>query len=613
MSTIARPIISLFALFAFLAGLGAMADQIPKPDEVLRRARVSKAEYLKVMGELQAFAPGIEDAKVGFPLLRIADDLQKIEAGYEIADLGGTPLKEFAKVLTRNLVRFIRLDTGEPADIEKFFRWSDDDTRWRAITRQGDSLHPPQDTPAKEKAFLLKWSAGIRLAIEVNHRLQSKDFVLAALDELHAHAIRRLLAQKNELTVPEAHQAISDARTRTTISDLLSYLQEEVKGTTELTRVQQILVWSLTLSRNIKELAKKTELPPSLLAGPGRLLIDGIMRLLAREVTGDAALVRDSLDAMEPTQLAELGAGIAQLYKEARVPESLLEYLWELTNGLMKKYGTLEMAVAIETLAKVHQKVAIQRVLAKGQFEGSYALKIGKGSGTLTIASTGSSTFILGLRAVTEDSRFDFGGDFSYFYVTYNTKDDCYEAHRFAVDSSDYTPPARRKWWIKLNFFPPAHGEKYNRVSGVFSTGNGFERFTGTQTETYPSFPAIPEGKPVANFTATYEGKLPEKAGGYKARLTLTQQGHNITGHLVTEGGVASVPLTFGYLNTSRHLVYVTSGESVVDETVSIAVGGRWTQVRGQVTNGGEVFKGVIITGGKGLEGEMTLARVEQP
>ncbi len=590
----------LAVLFFSLAALSFSAagadDTCPSPEVVLKRAKVSRVEYIKVLGEVQAFAPKFISEKEAYPYLLILDELKEIGKKLEVEGLGGSPLDDLAQLLTSNCMKWVRVDLDSPEVLRAFFKWADDNIRFATAQEQIFHLKPVSD-----KSQLLRWHEAAEKTIALATELKATAAVKQALGELQALTVKKLLAMKKDLTNDEITKILAHTKGGVAMGEALAFLQEQALVAKDPASLRLVLIWAVAIGKRVKESAN--ELPHHVKSGPGRILVDTVTKLLGKEETPDAALVPSILENLEPSQLTELGAFLVAFYTDKPVPERLIEFDWMLVTQILEKYKDMDAADKIPALAKLQQRLTQLRVLARGHYEGTYEITIDRDrKAVLTLANIGAANFILGLRIVSTERDFGgFGTDFSFYHVAFHHKKDLYQSHHFAVDSPDYIPPHRRNWWIEF-VVVPTKGKP--TISGRYTTGRGFHTFEGAQVEQYETYAKVPSGEKPEEVTALYEGTLED---GRKVALNLTQVGQRVAGTFTTGNGASIVDLTFGYFNAPRSVVYVTTGDNWTGELD----GGRWAQVRGQLEDGGKKFTGQYIIGGQGDAGKLSLTRTQ--
>jgi hypothetical protein len=242
---------------------------------------------------------------------------------------------------------------------------------------------------------------------------------------------------------------------------------------------------------------------------------------------------------------------------------------------------------------KFTQRLAMQRVVQQGKFEGTYSMTVGRKTGVLTIANIGSSNFVVGLCEKDAGQTSGVPMDFSFFHVVYNAKDDTYEAHRFAVDSPEYNLREFSSPYLKFSL---KAGERGNSISGTFYDGLNFKQIRGSQVNVFKTFQSEKPTK-LESLTGSYRGS----AGGKSLEVNITQVGQRLMGTFAYENRYATVFLNYGYYNPQRNMVYLTSGE---------LPSYKWVQIRGEFLEEGNVLQGVYIIGGHGEKWALNLRKV---
>lgn len=589
--------VALAALLVLFLGASARAADVgtaPKPSETLALARKSRLDYIKAVADVQAFVPNMSTSDEIYGYILILDELEKIGQKYQLDTLGGSPLGDLAVLLTRNAIKWVRLDTDSEALQTTFFRWAEDSSRYTVAQQQSRFLFP-----LKEKRDLELWHVAIMRTIDLVTALKAEPYVIQAYDELQGSVVRKLLELRSQLTADEKSLLITKTKSVTALQEVLDFLTQEALQSKDIAYVKQTMGWTIALGNNLRSL--KQSVPFGLKTAPGHILVDTIAKLLSNEEGPDASLVDEIMVNLAPSQITELSGFILQLYQDRPIPKPLVDFLFEITDRIMKKYVEMGLPEKLKELHKFSNRISMLKGFQDEGAEGTYRVTVGNNTGVLTIANIGSSNFILGLGMLFGDPDGQYEGqgtaDFSLFNVTYNFRDASYEASHYAVDSAEYIPPNLQSFFCKFRL-KKAPGGRFT-IEGVFANGLGpMWKISGTQIETYPAFDKVPARDQLENVTGVYRGM----AGDSDLQLTLTQAGQRISGTLSLSGFYANVHLTFSYFNRSRNVVYVTSGE--LDS-------GKWAQLRGQFSDEGRVFTGTFIIGGRGKLSAFTLRKIQ--
>jgi len=581
----------IFSLvFSILYLNSAFADKAPTAADTLKRAQKAhqtknRAEFIQAIGDVQRFIPMMSTKEELYPHVEILDELEVIAKELKLEELGN-PLSEYAKLLARNAVKWVKVDTDGWKFQRTFFRWADDNARFAAANAQGKYLKT-----AKGKEEMMRWHNAILKSLELVVELKAEPFVVQEFEGLQGATARELLRLKDELSEQELSMMLRQTKSIPALQEVLTFLQAEVLKTTDAAHLNKILGWSVTIAANVKGLSGVV--PFYVRSTPGVIVIEAVSKILASGNEPDPALADKIIASLLPNQMTDLGSLLVQQYHQQPLPEDQVEFLWELCSHLTKKYLEMGLAQKVKDLEKLTQRLAMVRVFQKGNFEGTYEVTVGKSRGKLTLVSVGSSNFILGLKVMSEDLK-NFYQDYSLFDVAYNVKDDSYEAHHFAVDAPKYHFTPHESYFMKFRF---KSEEKGYSISGVFSNGFGYKNISGQQVEKYETFPTEAKRK-LENITGIYRGKFGENI----LELNLTQVGQKVEGFFTFQNRFANVNLNYGYFNPTRNVLWVTSGE---------LPSYKWVQIRGQFSDDGNTFNGFYIIGGDGVKTRLELKRLE--
>jgi hypothetical protein len=331
------------------------SEKCPSPAEVVARAKASRVEYIKVIADVQRFVPNMSTSEELYAHVMILDQLEKIGAGYGVDLLGGSPVADLGVLLTRNAIKWIRLDSDDPALLRIFFVWAENSTRFSAAQQQTRFLYPLSD-----KKDLLLWHAKIRVSLDQMIELKADSFVVQAFDELQGTTVRKLISLKKDLTFDEKMTLINETKSVASLQEVLDFLAQEVLQAKDPQYLKHVMVWSIQLGKNLKTL--KQTIPFHLLASPGSIVNDSVVNLLVADEPIDPKLVPDIIDALMPTQLGELGGRLTTMYSNRLIPDRMVPFLYELTGAILKKWAQLGMKDRVRELARLHQRLALLKL-----------------------------------------------------------------------------------------------------------------------------------------------------------------------------------------------------------------------------------------------------------
>jgi len=558
----------------------------PTSQEVIARAHMGRAEYIAVLGEVEAFAPTIESKDKLYPYISILDDLQSLGLAYGFDQSGG-PLQTAALALTQAAVKWIQFDTDPLPLTKMFLKWSEDNTRFGSAQQQITFLHFISD-----KAGLRRWNDVVGELLSYMRSLHAQAFAVAGFEELQAAIVQKLLALDQSLDEPDVIALIQAAGSTAALQEITAFLEAKAVSAPNTPYLLRVMNWTIFLAEHIRQLPYSV--PAYILEMPGQTLIDGVNKLIDLGEGLDAALVDRVVDLLQPNQVTELGNRLIQIDPSLLRPGQL-EFVYRLTSKVEDRYLALGLIQQAHELDKLTSRLGVLFNFEKYNFEGTYSVVAGGRPGLLTIVNVGNANFIIGLSQY-YGQVFGEAVNWSLFYVSYNQKENVFEAHHYAIDSAIFPIINDAQTYMTLAL-KPGRERGQGSVSGTFIDANGTPwLLMGEQVQTYPTY-AGRGPTPVDSVDGMYQGRC----NGRFCRLTLSQVGDRVAGIFDLYDLLAQIPLNYGYFDKQHGSVYVTSGEMESN---------RWGQVRGEFTANGETFHGAYIMGGDGLQFEMDLYRI---
>lgn len=555
----------------FVISVSSFGDTLLPPDQILERAKKGRSEFVEAIGEVQRFAPGLSSKEALFPYIGILDELKKIEDTNGVNSLGENLVQSLGYVLTRNGIKWLRLDQDPPEFIKLYFRWSENSTRYQVA-----GVHIKLLVLVADKDNLIHWFGRAEQAVAVVQELKSEAYVIEAFEQLQANSLQRLMKIRNELKPEEILSLLEKTKSFLCIQSVISFLNEEGLKTNNPEELETYLRWSAILGKNLQ--AINQVVPFYVLAAPGQLIVTIVSKFLALNRPFDPALIPSILGVLLPSQIPSLGSTVMGLFKDKFIPEEILNLLVDLSTALYDEYVKLNLANETKEIRKFVSQVTLLQAGLANEVEGSYEVTVRDKPGLLNLVHIGNGKFFMGLSV-------RYGGevsvDFSFYHITYNKKNGSWEAVHYNPDDPTTSNPVNEVFYSTF-ILTPDGGQ--NKISGTLYTAKLTSPFEGRQTGQYLRFSSDAREK-IPDVTGVYLGE----DRGYRFRLLVYQVEQRLQGVLLVTSPTnipVNIDLEYGFYDPRRNVSYLTSGrfESF-----------RWVHIRGEFFDGAKRFQGQYV------------------
>lgn len=562
----------------------ASGDVLAPPQEIVERAKKSSADFISALGDVERLAPTLTSKETFFPYIGILDVLEEIGKTHGVGNYGTDPVQQLGFILTRNGVKWLRIDLDPTEFIALFFRRSENSTRY-----QVSGQHIKLLALAAEKESLLNWFKRSTLTLNLVKELKSEAYVIESFEQLQANSIQKLIKIRQELSADEMKNLFEQTRSPTAIQSVIAFLSQEVLRSPEAEALTPLIDWVSILGKNLTEVEET--IPFYVLSAPGQLINTIISKFLTLGKTFSNELLGPAINILLPTQVQELGGIVMSTFQDRYIPEEQIDFLVELSTLLLEKYTAMAIGPRTEQIRKFVSRVVLLQSGLSNQIEGTYDVMVRDKPGLLTMVHLGNGRFFIGLSV-------RYGGevsaDFSFFYVTFDGRKQSWEAAHYDPSDPETSNPVNQVFF--MNFTLKSEGS-FNLFEGKFFTANFTSRVTGKQTGGFLTFANhVREPIPQINGVFTGEDK------GTKFRLVVYQVDRRLQAILVItppKKPFVRVDLEYGTWDPRRNVAYLTSGrfESL-----------RWVQIRGEFLDGGKRFEGQYIQSVYGVIHQLNLS-----
>lgn len=574
-----------FILSFCLICLSTFGDTLLPPDQIVAKAKKGRAEFVEAIGEVERIAPSLSSKDMFFPYIEILDQLKAIGETNGVNELGEDLVKALGNVLTRNGIKWIRIDQDSVDFIKLFFRWSENSTRYQVA-----GLHIKLMVLVADKANLIHWFQRASMALELVLELKSEAYVLEAFEQLQANCLQRLMKIRNELKPEEIIELLKQTKSLLSIQSVLSFLNEEGLKTSDPEALETYLGWTAILGENLQ--AINQVVPYYILSAPGQLIITIVTKFLTLNRPFNLQIIPSILRTLLPSQIPNLGSTIINLFKDKVIPEQVVDLLVELSTQLYEEYLKLNLGNETQEMRKFVSQVTLLQAAILNQIEGSYEVTIRDKEGLVNFVHLGNGKFFMGISV-------RYGGevsaDFSLFHVTFNHKTQTWEASHYDPSDPVSSNPVNEVFFTTFKLTQV--GEE-NIIEGTLFTAKLTSPYRGKQSKTYLRFDSDPREK-INNIGGVFRGE----ERGYQFRLLIYQVEQRLQGVVLVTSPTnmpINIDLEYGYYDPRRNVAYLTSGrfESF-----------RWVQVRGEFFEEGKRFHGQYIQSVYGPIHELSLMK----
>ncbi|NDC26144.1 MAG: hypothetical protein EBZ49_18700, partial [Proteobacteria bacterium] len=291
-------------------------------------------------------------------------------------------------ILTRNGIKWLRLDLDDPLFIQLFFRWSENSTRYQLA-----GLHIKLLVLVAEKENLIHWFNRTTLSLSWIRELKSEAYVVESFEQLQASCLQRLMKIRKELKPQQLIELLKQTKSLLAIQSIISFLNEEGLKTSDPEDLETYLEWTSILGSNLQ--AINQVVPFYVLSGPGQLIITIVTKFLTLNRTFDLALIPALLKTLLPSQIPSLGSTLIALYKDRYIPKEILPLLVELSTQLYDEYLRLTLGNESREMRKFVSQVTLLDAAISNQIEGSYEVQIRDKPGLINLVHLGNGKFFM--------------------------------------------------------------------------------------------------------------------------------------------------------------------------------------------------------------------------
>ena len=578
----------LFFGLGFLCCSTTWGDNLPPPEQILEKAKKGRTEFLTAVGEVQRLAPSLPSKEAFFPYIEILDDLKSIGDSLGATELGDDLVQALGYILTRNGVKWLRLDLDSLEFLKIYFRWSENSTRYQVA-----GIHIKLLVLVADTNNLLHWFERSTYATELVEELKSEAYVVEAFEQLQANCLQKLMKIRKELKPEQVLDLLRKTQSLVAIQSVISYLNEEGLRSSNPDDLETYLNWTAILGTNLQNISQVV--PFYVLSAPGQLIITIVTKFLTMSREFDVGLIPSLLKVLLPSQIPSLGSTIMALYKEKVIPENLVNLLVALSTQLYDQYQSLNLGNETNEMKKFLSQVTVLQAAIQNDIEGSYEVMIRDKPGLINLVHLGNGKFFMGLSV-------RYGGevsaDFSFFHITFNGKTQVWEAVHYDPNDPTTSNPVNEVFFT--NFILTPEGGR-NRIEGTMYTAKLTSPYQGKQTGSFLQFDSEIR-EPISSVAGVFLGE----DRGYHFRLLIYQVEQRLQGVMLVTSPTnipVNVDLEYGYYDTRRNAAYLTSGrfESL-----------RWVQIRGEFFDRGNRFQGQYIGSVYGPIHQLSLNRNQE-
>ena len=557
---------------------------VPSPAEVIDVAKKGRLEFIKITNDLQSTIPQIATKEELYPLILALPELKKISGDLDFASFGADPVLPLAGVMTRNAVKWIRFDSDPHDFLTTFFFWSDDQTRFSSAHLQTDFVKR-----AGTKEALLKWSDGSAFALRAVRETQCEGWVKEQFEELQAQVVMAILKESKQFALDELGTAFSQLDGQMALSQVFSFIQQEVVRAKEVEAYQAQLSWLEKLSANVKKNYETYSLQTKLY--PGQLMVDVLGKLLTAGESAKVEELQPILEIMLPTQWVDLGTLMTEIYSLKPVPSNQIKFVTEILGALKNKYEELNIPGRKEAIQQLADKILVSGSISEKDAEGIYAIEIGVKKGVFILSSTGNGKYIIAFTIKPQEKEYEV--DYGFFQLSADPSTGLFEAHHFEQGSPTYPHRAYQTWDM---VFSISTENDQTKVQGELTNNQVSLKFQGHQTVKFSKLLEM-KGSLPKKVTGVYRGLL----GNKPVELQLVKLGgDNSVAKLMIE--YVNLPLNYGYFTKGDTTLVLTSGEL---DTY------KWAQIKGRFSEDGSSFEGFYVMSGYSQVSKISLKRVD--
>lgn len=576
MNKLFRYLLFSIALFSFRL---THAFAILSPSELVETASRSRIDFIESVSSTERLIHQVRSKDEVFAYLMVLPRLEELAKGFELENLGGSPLPTFASSVSTAAVKWSDIRTDSVESHLLLLRWATPNIRYEFVNTQFRNV---SFITEKEKFFEIyhNWGTLVGYLIE----LKSESLVVIRFQEFHATILNKLLAARLTLTHNEIKDLIVSSYDYSAFQEILNFLQSQVYSSSDLNVVKSRMYLAMLVNERMRNEAIPT--PAHLQSLPSQIVAEAIVKIVRNGGALDSPSLNSAMAVMNATQTDQVGAMLTSLVPDVYAV-SQLDFVSDLAVRVVDFYDRHSMLKQKEDLKKILGKIMIRKQVAIKKVEGSFGIMMDGEYYTMTILRTSPSEMVIGLSS-------DFLS-YSMYNTYYNRERDQFEASRFDLSDGSAFPSSVNQKNYAINFQISADGQD---IEGSFSTGGALLHFTGEREGDYVDYIATPHTTR-EDLNGSYFGTL-DNQRLHDARLVLTAVGEHVTGTLAfnVDDQPMSVAFSMGYYNLRNNTIYLTSGETS---------NGNHIQLRGRILNGR--FEGQYIIGGDGKVINMNLVR----
>jgi len=491
---------SSFGLFFLLPSL-AGAQEAPSAKQILDRARQSRVEFLKALGDMERFSPVAERKEEVYPYVLILDELDEIRRGHDLESFGMNPVRKTGVLVARDASKFIHFMKDDWELLSLFYKWAEDSARFGASAQQ--TMFCRRVTDVHE---LLQWNDRTTRIMEQVGKIESiSPYVLRDLETLQAELAKKILAKRDELSEAEFLQLATSAVARPVIDEITTSLHNAVLETTDAETLERLLHRSVAFGNSLRD--RELVLPTYLEELPGVTCLEAITKLAYQGRPPGVEIVGELVDTLIGAQLVEFSAMLAQLSRGGFHGDAA-EFLAELGRQLVRRNRDLGITRNRVELERAVGRLAMAEAIQKYELAGLYRC----GSIAITLLEQSGVNLCVG---VTLDCPEDpaLSVDTALCRVLYDLDTNEFVAYKYLVRDPYEKLPLGANAEMR---FTLQEGDDDLRIQGTLALGRKTQPISARRIEDF-NYPASSQ-PPVADYTGTSaESLIP--TGTWKASL----------------------------------------------------------------------------------------------
>jgi hypothetical protein len=524
----------LVLLLPSLAG----AQKGPSAEQVLERARTGRVEMLLALSDMERFSPVAERKEEVYPYVLILDELDEIGQGYDLESFGMNPVEKTGALITRHAAKWIHFTHDDWELLSAFYKWAEDSARFATVDQQSLFIWRTDDLQE-----LLKWhELSVRIVDQLTASETVSPYILKSFESLQADLAKRILTKRDDLTEDEFLAFATGTTARPVIEEISDYLHNAVIDTTDADSLRELLRWTMTFGRSLKD--RDVKLPSHLEKLTGQICLEAITKLAYQGRPADVEIVDDLLEIFSGTQFVELTSMLAQLAQGGCHPEAT-EFLAALGRKLVQRARQLGLRRIRIELERAAARLVVAQAIHRYPLAGLYRC----GDISITLFKKSDVSLCLGITLVdaTDPAA---SVDVGLCRVLYDLETDEFVGYQYVVrDPYEILPlaaNARMRFTVKE--FPDGL-----RIEGQLALGTRIRNISAKQVRDF-SLP-VADAPPLTDYTGTYTGTM----NGHPLQLVIGKTNSVVTGWAVYTHQRIRIDFPFAYFAPERNAIYLTT------------------------------------------------------